>query len=66
MYNHYDLPQTLYIINNNDGWVIQMDEKTKPELVLTRKVYDSCGDKNFELTSEIQVLGKYICLDCLT
>ena len=43
-----------------------MDEKVKPELVLTRKVCDSCGVKKFELTPEIQVLGKYICLDCLT
>lgn len=43
-----------------------MDEKVKPDLVLKRKVCDSCGEKKFELTPEIQVLGKYICLDCLT
>ena len=66
MYNHYIISQSLYIINNNDSSVIQMDEKVKPELVLTRKVCDSCGVKKFELTPEIQVLGKYICLDCLT
>ena len=66
MYNHYSLSQSIYIINNNDSSVIQMDQKAKPELVLTRKVCDSCGEKNFEHTSEIQVLSKYICLDCLT
>ena len=66
MYNRYNLPQTLYVIDNNGSSVIQMDEKAKPELVLTRKVCDSCGEKNFEHTSEIQVLSKYICLDCLT
>ncbi len=43
-----------------------MDEKVKPELVLTRKICDSCGEKNIELTSEIQVMDKYICLNCLT
>ena len=66
MYNHYNLSQSIYIINNNDGSVIQMEEKVKPELVLTRKVCESCGEKNIELTSEMQVLDKYICLDCLT
>ena len=66
MYNHYNSTQSIYIINNNDSSVIQMDEKVKPELVLTRKVCDSCGEKNIELTSEIQVMGKYICLNCLT
>ena len=66
MYNRYNTSQSLYIINNNDSSVIQMEEKVKPELVLTRKVCDSCGEKKFELASEIQVLGKYICLDCLT
>jgi formylmethanofuran dehydrogenase subunit E len=66
MYNHYNSPQSLYTIDNNDSPVIQMDEKVKPELVLIRKVCDSCGEKNFELASEIQVSGKYICLDCLT
>ena len=66
MYNHYNLAQSLYIINNNDSSVIQMDEKAKPELVLTRKVCDSCGEKKFELASETQVMDKYICLDCLT
>ncbi len=66
MYNHYNLPQAIYIINNDDSSVIQMDEKVKPELVLKRKVCDSYGEKNFEHTSEIQVMSKYICLDCLT
>ena len=66
MYNHYNLSQSIYVINNNDGSVIQMEEKVKPELVLTRKVCESCGEKNIELTSEMQVLDKYICLDCLT
>ena len=66
MYNRYSLSQSIYTINNNDSSVIQMDQKAKPELVLTRKVCDSCGEKNFEHTSEIQVLSKYICLDCLT
>lgn len=66
MYNHYNSPQSLYTIDNNDSPVIQMDEKVKPELVLTRKVCDSCGEKKFELASEIQVLGKYICLECHT
>ena len=66
MYNHYNSSQPIYTINNNDSSVIQMDEKVKPELVLKRKVCDSCGEKNFELASEIQVVGKYICLDCLT
>ena len=66
MNNHYNLSQSLYGINSNGSSVIQMDEKAKPELVLTRKVCDSCGEKNIELTSEIQVMGKYICLDCLT
>lgn len=66
MYNRYSSTQYIYIMNNNDSSVIQMEEKVKPELVLTRKVCDSCGEKNIELTSEIQVMGKYICLDCLT
>ncbi len=66
MYNHYNSSQPIYNIDNDDSSVIQMDEKVKPDLVLKRKVCDSCGEKKFELTPEIQVLGKYICLDCLT
>ncbi|HUV83229.1 MAG TPA: hypothetical protein VMW53_09180 [archaeon] len=43
-----------------------METKIKPELALKRKVCDSCGEKKFELAPEIQVLHKYICMDCLT
>jgi len=65
MYNHYKSAQGIYIIDNNDSSVIQMETRIKPELELNRKVCTSCGQRVMELTPEIQLLQKYVCTDCM-
>ncbi|MDF1556968.1 MAG: hypothetical protein P1P80_02120 [ANME-2 cluster archaeon] len=43
-----------------------METRVKPELELNRKVCTSCGQRVMELTPDIQLLQKYVCMDCTT
>ncbi|MFV9631290.1 MAG: hypothetical protein ACNYWM_09515 [Methanosarcinales archaeon] len=52
-------------MNNNDRLVIQMETRVKPEMELNRKMCVSCGQRVLELSSDIQLLKKYVCTDCL-
>ncbi len=43
-----------------------MESRVQPELVLKRKVCESCSETIFEFDPDTQALEKYICTDCLT
>jgi hypothetical protein len=41
-----------------------MESRVQPELVLKRKVCESCSETIFEFDSDTQALERYICADC--
>ncbi|MCX9074304.1 MAG: hypothetical protein OIN88_06545 [Candidatus Methanoperedens sp.] len=46
--------------------MINMETRAVPELVMIRKVCESCGEGIFEFDSDTQVMQNYICTGCST
>lgn len=51
-------------MNNHYRLVIYMETRTIPEIVMKRKVCESCGEGTFEFDIDTQGAQEYICGDC--